>query len=119
MRVLLLPMMDNHHLAFNLAVAAALRAERVKTRTKVETLAARTGVPYRSLMRYLNGQRAISVNVLDTLAGALGTTPDQITRSALTIRAKWETDQRHGLPSPLDALTQSNDESVSRTDEVG
>lgn len=42
-----------------------------------------SGIPERSLLRYLDGERAIKLEHLEALAGALGVSPAVILRRAI------------------------------------
>lgn len=57
---------------FNDAVAAQLRAERAIARITIDELVARTGISKSSILRYLNGDRDITLNTVATIAKAIG-----------------------------------------------
>jgi len=59
------------NLSTNDALAAEIDGEREAQRIKPGMLAELSGIPYRTLARYLNGEREITVTVLDKLAEAL------------------------------------------------
>jgi transcriptional regulator with XRE-family HTH domain len=54
------------------AVAAVLRAERAAARVELAQIAEATGIGKRSLIRYLAGQRAMSVGQISDIASAIG-----------------------------------------------
>lgn len=56
------------------AIAREIRAEMGRQQISAVVLAQRSGVGYRTLIRYLNAERTFSLEVLDKLAGALGMT---------------------------------------------
>lgn len=58
----------------NGAVAAVLRGERAANNMKLEDLATHSGIPERSLQRYLAAERPINIPVLYALTRALSTT---------------------------------------------
>lgn len=68
----------------NAAVAAELRAEQGRQKLSVKQLAAKSGVSYGSLRRYLDGERHIDVAVLEALAKGLGRSAVEIVASAST-----------------------------------
>ena len=63
-------------------VAIALEAERGAARLTVDELAARSGVPVRTLYRVLHAERSIDVAQLQMLANAFGVTPADIAMQA-------------------------------------
>jgi transcriptional regulator with XRE-family HTH domain len=54
------------------AIAAVLRAERAAARVDLDALATATGISKRSLIRYLAGERPMSVKQINLIADALG-----------------------------------------------
>lgn len=64
------------------ALAAALRAERAARRMTIVDLADAAGVVERTAIRHLNGQRDITVPVLDRYASALGVRASDLVRDA-------------------------------------
>jgi transcriptional regulator with XRE-family HTH domain len=64
------------------ALAAALRAERAAKQMTIVDLADAAGVAERSAIRHLNGQRDITVSVLDRYATALGVRGSDLMREA-------------------------------------
>jgi len=66
----------------NAAVAAELRAERAAQRMTIDTMAAASGYPKRSLLRWLNTERSIGVEPLFAMAGALGVPAAELVRRA-------------------------------------
>ena len=62
----------NPEIGLNAAAAAELRALREEKRMTVRGLAAASGVPLRTLMRLLAGERPITFEPLCALADALG-----------------------------------------------
>lgn len=64
------------------ALAAALRAERAAKQLTIVELANAAGVVERTAIRHLNGQRDITVSVLDRYASALGVKASDLVREA-------------------------------------
>lgn len=64
------------------ALAAALRAERAAKQMTIADLANAAGVVERTAIRHLNGQRDITVSVLDRYASALGVKGSDLMREA-------------------------------------
>lgn len=62
----------------NDAVAATLRAEMAARRMQRKELAEGSGIPVRTLSRYLDGEREISINTLARVAPVLGLTAGEI-----------------------------------------
>lgn len=54
------------------AIAGALRGEAAARKVSYRELAARSGIPERTLVRYMTGERAINVVQLMQIADALG-----------------------------------------------
>lgn len=67
----------------NAAIAAELRAERAASRMSFDELAERTGISKRTLLRLLNGERAVTMAYLETICEELG-----VTMSAIAARAE-------------------------------
>lgn len=66
-----------------LAVAAQLRAERAANGMTQKELAEKAGLGISSVQRYLNGQRAITLDDLAALSHALGFEPEEIISRAV------------------------------------
>lgn len=66
----------------NSAVAAELRAERGALSVTVDRLAETSGVPKRTLIRYLKAERSIDIASLWSIATSLGVDPGEIMRRA-------------------------------------
>lgn len=64
------------------ALAAALRAERAARRMTIVELADAAGVVERTAIRHLNGQRDITVSILDRYAAALDMRASDLVRDA-------------------------------------
>ena len=62
----------------NDAVAATLRGELAARRVQRKDLAEAAGIPGRTLARYLDGEREISINTLAKIARALDLTPAEV-----------------------------------------
>lgn len=60
-----------HANGLNGAVVRQLKAERAAAGLTVDALAAASGVPVRTLVRYLNFERALSLEVVEKLATGL------------------------------------------------
>lgn len=54
------------------AVAATLSGERAAARMSYDDLAARSGIPARSLKRYLAGERDMKLDIVERISRALG-----------------------------------------------
>ncbi len=81
--------MDTYGKQFNAAVAAELRAERAAKQMTVDALAAASGVPKGTLLRYLNAQRDIPVPALADLASALSIDPAVVLdRASLRVQSE-------------------------------
>lgn len=72
----------------NAAVAAAFRAERGALGMTFDELSEKSGVPVRSLMRFLNAQRHMDVAVVDAISEGLGMTPLEVIENAQRRLAK-------------------------------
>lgn len=68
------------------AVIRAIQAERGARGMSVEHLAKASGVPYRTLTRYLSGERSMPLRVLGQVAAGLRLTPDTLVVRAWTER---------------------------------
>jgi transcriptional regulator with XRE-family HTH domain len=75
----------SHAEGLNGAVVRQLKAERAASGMTIEDLAKASGIPVRSLVRYLNFERAISLDMVDKLASGLGLSP-----ATLLTRAREE-----------------------------
>jgi transcriptional regulator with XRE-family HTH domain len=67
--------MDEYGTAFNLAVAAELRAERARTKQTVASVVDATGLSKASVLRYLDGERDIPTTAFVAICRALGVSP--------------------------------------------
>lgn len=72
----------------NAAVAATFRGERGALGMTIEELADQSGVPARSLMRFLNAQRHMDMAVVEAIARALNMTPAEAIEGAQLRLAK-------------------------------
>jgi len=63
--------MNTHDKGWNGAVAAVLRGERAAQAMTIEELADRASIPAVSVQRFLAARRAMSIEVMASLAGAL------------------------------------------------
>lgn len=66
----------------NGAIAAELRAERSAVRISFDALAERTGISKRTLLRIFNGQRAATMNYLETICDEMGVPMSVVMRRA-------------------------------------
>ena len=97
----------------NAAVAAELRAERAAQRMTIDTMAAASGYPKRSLLRWLNTERSIGVEPLFAMAGALGVPAAELVRRAEK-RVASARDGRDGTaPSDAERRRSATDETSS------
>lgn len=74
----------------NRAMGAAIRSRRAIRKMTVGEVAAKADIADRTMARYLNGETALNYGVLTLIAGALGTTVEQLSRDAVTISAAGE-----------------------------
>lgn len=92
--MLMTPPLPRPDQGLNAAVAAQLRAERAAQKMTMGDLAEASDIPFGSLRRYLSEERHIDVAVLEQVAQALGTTAEEIVRSAAARLARvdvvWE-----------------------------
>ena len=72
------PIEKDHSKGLNGAVVEVLRGERAAQRKTLEEVARDADIPYRTLFRYFNAERAITMSVLDPVARALGMRPDEV-----------------------------------------
>lgn len=73
---------QQHAEGLNGAVVRQVKAERAAAGLTVDALAGASGVPVRTLVRYLNFERALSLEVVEKLAAGLGiTVADLMTRA--------------------------------------
>lgn len=63
----------NTHERFTRALAAELRAIEAKRDMRRTTLVNRSGIPQRTLVRYMSGEREIPITAFLAICGALGT----------------------------------------------
>ena len=77
-----------HAEGLNGAVVRQVKAERAASGMTVDQLAAASGIPVRTLVRYLTFKRAVSLETVDKLAAGLGLSP-----AVLLTRAR---DERQG-----------------------
>ncbi|MDF2805434.1 MAG: hypothetical protein K0S43_380 [Cellulosimicrobium sp.] len=78
------------HMDINEAVARALQAERAIAGLTVRQLAAKSGMPERSLMRVLQAEREIKVKQVAELAAAFEIYPHEILEQAELILARQD-----------------------------
>lgn len=76
------------------AVAATLSGERVATRTSYDELADRSGIPVRSLKRYLSGERDMKLDIIERIADALGMTLAEVVTAAAARRDRAASDPK-------------------------
>ena len=76
------PIELDHAKGLNGAIAGELRAERGRQRVTFDALADRTDISRRTLIRLLNGERAINMATLESISEALGVVPSEIIRAA-------------------------------------
>lgn len=76
------PIEMDHSRGLNGAIAGELRAERSRRRITFDALSARTGISKRTLIRVLNGERAINMAVLESICEALGVPPSDLIKIA-------------------------------------
>lgn len=72
--------MDN---AFDKAVAAALRGKQAEKDIPLYAVAEAAGIPERTLIRYLKGQRPMPLSKMIAIAGAIGEDPALIIKAAV------------------------------------
>lgn len=72
----------------NGAVADELRAMKSRRRMSNEQIAEASGIPLVSVNRYMSASRPINLATLAALTEALGSDPNEITRSALAEMAR-------------------------------
>lgn len=65
------------------AIAEQLRAERAAKQLHIKQVAELTGLSERALIRYLNGEREITMDKLASIADALGVSPGDIVTRAI------------------------------------
>jgi transcriptional regulator with XRE-family HTH domain len=82
------------------AVAATLRAERAASDLTLTALVARSGVPERTLVRLLKGERTARVDQIHHLAAAFGVDPGYIMNEA---ERRLREAQRSTKPNDRDA----------------
>lgn len=109
----------------NAALAATLRAERAATSMTVDRLAAKSGIPKRTLLRLLNAERHINTDHLYALATAFELEPADLIVMAqrrLGRVQRWEADQAAGqgwLAPGLDARPSVDDDApMAEEDEL-
>lgn len=76
------PLEKDHEKGLNGAIAAELRAERSAQRITFDRLEDLTEVPRRTLIRVLNGERAINMAMLELLCEVLDVPMSEISRRA-------------------------------------
>ena len=60
------------------AIVRQVQAERARRGMTVEQLAEASGIPPRTLFRYLSGERSMPLKAVGLLAEGLGLTPDKL-----------------------------------------
>lgn len=78
------PIELDHGRGLNGAIAGELRAERARRRVTFDALATRSGISKRTLIRMLNGERAINMASLEAICEVLGAPPSRIIVAAQT-----------------------------------
>lgn len=63
--------MENEKNNLNTAVATQLRMELAKRKMTQKALAEKSGVPHRTIARYLSGERDMTLDTVDQIARAL------------------------------------------------
>lgn len=76
------PIELDHNKGLNGAIAGELRAERGRQRITYDQLAESTGIGRRTLIRILNGERAINMSVLEAISEAFNLAPSAIIQAA-------------------------------------
>jgi transcriptional regulator with XRE-family HTH domain len=64
------------------ALAAALRAERAARKMTTKDLASKSGIPERSMIRYLEAERVVDMKVLAKFARGFGMKPSELLAEA-------------------------------------
>jgi transcriptional regulator with XRE-family HTH domain len=77
-----------HAEGFNGAAVRQVKAERAASGMTVDQLAAASGIPIRSLVRYLNFERAIDLAIIEKLADGLGMSLDVLLTRAFNERQR-------------------------------
>lgn len=72
------PIEMDHGKGLNGAIAGELRAERSRKRVTFDELHERTDISRRSLIRLLNGERAINMASLESICRALKVSPSDV-----------------------------------------
>lgn len=75
---------------FGQAVAAAIRSAAAERRITQKEVAAKTGIPERSLVRYWNAQSRIDIESLVEIASAIGVQAEDIVEAARVISNRAE-----------------------------
>lgn len=88
----------------NAAVAAELRAERGAQKVTVDALAARSGIPKRTLLRLLNAERGVTLAHLSAITGALDVDAVLILRRAEERLARDAAPDEPAGPGSITAL---------------
>ena len=79
-------MSAEHAGGLNGAVVRQVKAERAASGMTVDQLAEASGIPVRSLVRYLNFERELKLGMIDKLASGLGMSPDVLVTRAIQER---------------------------------
>jgi len=72
----------NAHMDMNEAVSRAISAERSAAKLTIKELAEKSGIPERTLIRVLKGERDINVMQISKLAPVFGVYPHELIKSA-------------------------------------
>lgn len=80
--------------AFDKAVAAALRGKQAESQVALNAVVEATGIPERTLIRYMQGQRAIPLSKMVAIAGVIGADASQIVKGAIEAVKVAEQQQR-------------------------
>jgi transcriptional regulator with XRE-family HTH domain len=73
---------------FEAAMAVAIEAERAAQRIPVGEFAGRSGVPVRTMQRYLHGERTIPLGLIVEMAKTLGVSAEYLFEEARKREAK-------------------------------
>lgn len=76
------PIELDHNKGLNGAIAGELRAERSRQRITYDQLAERTGIGRRTLIRIINGERAINMATLEAICEAFAVPPSAVIAAA-------------------------------------
>lgn len=84
------------------AIRAVIRLRRDKLNLSPEELGARSGIPGRTLRRYLNGDSRLVFGTVLALANALDTTVEELIRDAMELTRRGLIPVEEPSPTPTD-----------------